>query len=106
MHAWVFGRAYASTEDVPWTNESKERRRVNENGNILETNLSPRGFRHCYVRCATQQHRPTHVVPSTAAWTARETRGPASAQAARKLRLFKHSEIATRAVDDARPEAR
>ena len=52
------------------------------------------------------EHRPTQVVPSTAAWTAQQTRAQASAQAARKLRLFKHSEIAARAVDDARPEAR
>ena len=35
-----------------------------------------------------------------------KTRAPASAQAARKLREFKPSEIAARAVDDARPEAR
>ena len=49
---------------------------------------------------------PTDARVSNALRTAQETRGPASAQAARKLRLFKHSEIAARAVDDARPEAR
>ena len=46
---------------------------------------------------AGAQHWPTHAVPSSAAWTAPQTRGPASAQAARKLRVFKPGEIATRA---------
>jgi len=97
-NALAFRRAHASTEDASWTNQSKRETgeiqlavrhsRASQLSRLIRDLRAPRNFR---------QHRPTHVVPSSAASTAQQTRGPASAEAARKLRLFKPGEIATRA---------
>ena len=88
-----------STEDASWTNQSK--RDVSNQMKKIGSHHLPilRGFACARALNTGRHHRTLHVVPSTAASTAQQTRAPASAQAARKLRLFKHSEIAARAVD-------
>ena len=93
-----------STDDASWTNQSK--RDVSNQMKIIGRIISQLLFACARALNTGRHHRTLHVVPSTAASTAQKTRAQASAQAARKLRLFKHSEIAARAVDDARPEAR